>query len=215
MHNIPLMLRCMARQLERRREPSVTEISAANDPYRVLVACILSLRTKDETTRRAAERLFAAADTPLAMTRLCASRIARLIYPVGFYRTKSRTLRQISKRIIKDFGGRVPSSEEGLLSLKGVGRKTANLVLGLGWGVPAICVDTHVHRISNRLGWVRTSHPHQTEIALTKVVPRRLWIALNTLLVGFGQHICTPLSPCCSLCSVRRFCKRVGVERFR
>ncbi|MDD5255881.1 MAG: endonuclease III, partial [Candidatus Omnitrophica bacterium] len=185
--------------------PSVTGISLRKDPFQVLVSCILSLRTKDKTTLEASERLFARASTPAGIAKLSSLRIERLIYPVGFYRVKSKVIRGLSRRIVKEFDGRVPHTLPGLLQFKGVGRKTANLVLGLGYGIPAICVDTHVHRISNRLGWVRTSSPEDTEKALAALFPRRLWIRLNTLLVGFGQHVCLPVLPHCSGCRVDRF----------
>lgn len=196
-------------------EPSVTGFSRSNDPYLVLISCILSLRTKDKTTLEAAGRLFQVAYTPQQMVRLSPVGIRKLIYPVGFYRNKSRTILEISRKIISDFAGNVPDTPEGLLGLRGVGRKTANLVLGLGYGIPAICVDTHVHRISNRLGWVRTGQPAQTEEALKRILPQNQWIGINTLLVKFGQNICLPVSPYCSRCPVYKLCKRVGVKRSR
>jgi endonuclease-3 len=149
------------------------------------------------------------------MSALSPQRIAKLIYPVGFYRTKARHILEISRRLINEFDGRVPDDLEGLLSLKGVGLKTANLVLGLGYGIPAICVDTHVHRISNRLGWIKSRTPQETEPALRQIIPKKYWIALNTIMVTFGQNVCKPVSPRCSLCSVRRLCKRIGVTTWR
>ena len=178
----------------------------------MLVSCILSLRTKDKTTVEASLRLFKAADTPRKMLRLPAPRIEKLIYPVGFYRNKAKVILGASRRITDEFRGRVPATLESLLSLKGVGRKTANLVLGLGFNIPAICVDTHVHRISNRLGWVKTKTPEETEKALEKVIPRSHWIDLNTILVTFGQNLCLPVSPFCSRCPVFKSCKRRGVR---
>jgi endonuclease-3 len=141
--------------------------------------------------------------------------IARLIYPAGFYRTKARHLRQAGGLLVERHDGRVPDSMEELLALPGVGRKTANLVRNLGFGLPGICVDTHVHRISNRLGWVRTRNPLETERALEKVLPRRYWIPVNGLLVAFGQRLCTPQSPRCSQCPIRARCARIGVTRSR
>lgn len=195
--------------------PWVTKVSEKKDPYRILISCLLSLRTKDSTTAQASQRLFKLADTPQKMLKTSLACLQRLIYPVGFYRNKAKVIHKVSREILERFAGRIPSTAEELLSLKGVGRKTANLVLGLGFGVPAICVDTHVHRISNRLGWVKTKSPHQTEEALAGIVPKDYWIRLNTLLVAFGQNICMPVSPFCSKCYVRRFCKRVGVLRYR
>lgn len=195
--------------------PIVTVVARKKDPYLVLISCMLSLRTKDKTTQEASRRLFAAARTPSAMAALSPGKIKRLIYPVGFYRTKARAIKKASAMIIEHFDGRMPRDIDGLLRLPGVGRKTANLVLGLGFGIPAICVDTHVHRISNRLGWVRTASPEETEAALRKVIARGSWIELNTILVTFGQNICVPVSPWCSRCSVSDFCRRIGVKKYR
>jgi endonuclease-3 len=185
------------------------------DPFRVLVACILSLRTQDATTGPAAARLFALADTPAAMLVLPAHRIERLIYPVGFYRTKARVILGLCRDLLDRFGGRVPDDIDALLTLKGVGRKTANLVVTMGYGKPGICVDTHVHRISNRLGYVRTRDPEATEMALRARLPKRYWIGYNDLLVAFGQNVCTPISPRCSACPVSALCRRVGVTSAR
>ncbi len=195
--------------------PVVTVFAGSGDPYLVLISCILSLRTKDKTTVEASKRLFDLADTPQKMINIPKAKLEKLIYPVGFYRTKAKVIAGINRRLIDDFRGRVPDTISGLLSLKGVGRKTANLVLGLGFGIPAICVDTHVHRISNRLGWVKTSSPDQTEKELAKIIPKKYWIELNTLLVTFGQNICQPVSPFCGRCAVREFCPRIGVSRSR
>jgi endonuclease-3 len=179
------------------------------------VACILSLRTQDTTTGPAAARLFAVADTPASLLRVPPREIERLIYPVGFYRTKARVLLGLCRDLLERFGGRVPDDIDELLTLKGVGRKTANLVVTMGYGKPGICVDTHVHRISNRLGYVRTRDPEATEMALRARLPRRFWIGYNDLLVAFGQNVCTPLSPHCSTCPVTALCRRVGVGSWR
>ncbi len=194
----------------------MAEVAAERrDPFRVLIACLLSLRTKDETTGPAAARLFALADTPEAMRRLPAKRIERAIFPVGFYRTKARVLLGVCRDLLERFGGQVPDDIDRLLTLKGVGRKTANLVVTQGFNKPGICVDIHVHRISNRLGYVKTKNPTETETALRKRLPRRYWIGYNDLLVSFGQNICHPVSPRCSQCPVRPRCARVGVTRWR
>lgn len=197
-------------------EPVVERIgSRSRDPFRVLISCLLSLRTKDEVTDAASRRLFARASTPQQLLALTPAQIRRLIYPVGFYRTKARRIHQICQHLIGRFRGRVPESLEELLTLPGVGRKTANLVMAVGFGRPAICVDVHVHRISNRLGYVRTRNPLETEMTLRKKLPRRYWIPYNALLVRFGQKICRPVSPWCSRCPVRRHCARVGVTQSR
>jgi endonuclease-3 len=188
---------------------------SGRDPFRVLIGCLLSLRTRDETTGPATARLFALADTPATLAALSARRIERAIFPVGFYRTKARTLRAVCRELLARFDGTVPSDLDALLTLPGVGRKTANLVVTFAFRLPGICVDTHVHRITNRLGFVATRSPDETEIALRARLPRRHWIGLNDLLVAFGQNVCQPLSPHCSRCPVRRPCRRVGVGRSR
>ncbi len=187
----------------------------SRDPFRVLIGCLISLRTKDEVTAEASARLFRLARTPRAMLRLPAARIARAIYPAGFYRTKARTIKGVCRTLLEAHGGTVPDDLETLLTLKGVGRKTANLVLTTGYGKPGICVDTHVHRISNRLGLVTTKTPEQTEFALRQLLPRRHWIPYNDLLVAFGQNVCQPVSPRCSTCPVNGLCPRIGVTRHR
>lgn len=185
------------------------------DPYRVLISTLLSLRTQDQTTAPAAKRLFALADTPQAMLRLDLQTIAQAIYPVGFYRTKAQQILAISQRLLDEFAGRVPDDIDTLLTFHGVGRKTANLVLAEGYGIPAICVDTHVHRISNRWGYVKTKDPLATEMALRQKLPQEYWIEYNPTLVALGQYLCKPTSPICSQCPVTPFCKRVGVQRSR
>jgi endonuclease-3 len=187
----------------------------SRDPYRVLISTLLSLRTLDQTTGPAAQRLFALADTPEAMLRLEQQTIERAIYPVGFYRTKAVQILTLSRRILEEFGGRVPDDIDVLTTFHGVGRKTANLVLAEGYGIPAICVDTHVHRISNRWGYVRTKNPLGTEMALRKKLPRQYWIPYNPSLVALGQHRCKPTSPMCSQCPVTHLCPRIGVQRSR
>ncbi|MCA9414516.1 MAG: endonuclease III, partial [Candidatus Omnitrophica bacterium] len=196
---------------------SVTEISAAHraSPFRVLISCIISLRTKDEVTAAASKRLFELADTPKELLRLRTSTIEKAIFPCGFYRNKAKTLREISKHLIDRFEGRVPDTIEDLLTLKGVGRKTANLVVTLGHAKPGICVDIHVHRITNRWGYVKTKNPDETEAALRAKLPKRYWIPINDLLVVYGQKVCRPVSPFCSECGIAKHCAKVGVEKFR
>jgi len=196
--------------------PIVTLMSqTGSDPFKILVATVLSLRTKDEVTAKAAERLFQVADTPEKLLKLEEDEIASLIYPVGFYRRKAKNLREIAKILIEKYGGKVPDDLEELLKLPGVGRKTANLVVTLGYGKPGICVDTHVHRIMNRLGYVKTKTPEETEFALREKLPREFWIEINDLLVSLGQHICHPTSPKCSQCPVEPYCPKIGVKRSR
>ena len=185
------------------------------DPFKILIGCLLSLRTKDETTGPAAARLFALAGTAEAMLQLPVEHIAKAIYPVGFYRTKATTILDICRTLVERYGGQVPDTMEGLLDLKGVGRKTANLVLTMGFQKPAICVDTHVHRISNRWGYVRTKTPEDTEFALRRKLPPAYWMMYNDLLVSFGQNICKPISPRCGQCPLAEGCPKVGVTQHR
>jgi endonuclease-3 len=196
--------------------PVLTLMAAEKgDPFLTLIGCILSLRTKDETTAIAAPRLFARADTPAAMLDLAAEEIATLIYPVGFYRTKAQVVHGICRDLIEKFGAKVPDRIDDLITLKGVGRKTANLVVTEAFGKPGICVDTHVHRISNRWGLVKAPTPDKTEVALRAVLPRRYWIEYNSLLVAFGQTLCQPVSPWCSRCPIAHRCPRIGVVHSR
>jgi len=187
----------------------------SRDPFRILISCLISLRTKDEVTAAASARLFRLATVPRSMAELSPAVIARAIYPAGFYRTKAKTIRGICRTLLERHGGKVPDTMEELLALKGVGRKTANLVLTVGFGKPGICVDTHVHRISNRLGIVTAKTPEHTEFALRRVLPARHWIPYNDLLVTFGQNVCKPISPLCNTCPVREFCPRIGVGKHR
>jgi endonuclease-3 len=195
---------------------TLTEIQQTDrSPFQLLVSCVISLRTKDEVTRAASRRLFALATTPEELVNVAEDRIAEAIYPAGFYRTKARQLGRIATLIRDHHDGQVPPSRDHLLALPGVGPKTANLVLGLGFGVPAICVDTHVHRISNRLGLVDTATPEATESALSDVLPEAYWIRINDLLVTFGQNRCHPVSPRCTGCPLDDLCPRTGVGRHR
>lgn len=210
------LLRALEHEAQRWNAPIIALMATQkNDPFRTLIGCILSLRTKDEVTAVAAARLFERAATPGAMLSLSLDEISKLIYPVGFYRSKARVIHGICRDLIEKFGGRVPNRIEQLLELGGVGRKTANLVVTQAFRKPGICVDTHVHRISNRWGLVRTRTPEQTEMALRKVLPRRYWLDYNTILVAFGQTVCQPVSPWCSRCPVAMRCPKIGVTRSR
>ena len=184
-------------------------------PFEILVSTLLSLRTQDQVTAAAADRLFEVARTPRAILKLPLDELEGLIYPVGFYPTKARRLKSICRILVDEYDEKVPDSMERLLALPGVGRKTANLVLVEGFGQEAICVDTHVHRISNRIGFVRTRDPEQTEFALREKLPRQYWVIYNEILVAFGQTLCRPLSPLCSRCAVRDMCQRIGVTKSR
>lgn len=192
--------------------PSVSLIAQqSNDPFRILIATIISLRTKDGVTLDASKRLFALATDPKSMLKLSASEIEKALYPAGFYKTKAKTIRQISSILLEKHQAKVPNNQKELLALPGVGIKTANLTLNLGFGIDAICVDCHVHQIANRMNWVSTKTAEQTELALQKVMSKRFWIPLNELLVRYGQLICTPVSPFCSKCPKTGSCPKTGV----
>jgi endonuclease-3 len=197
--------------------PVVTKISKKENrnPYLVLVGTLLSLRTKDELTEKVMDRLIKEIRTPEEMLSFPIEKLRELIYPVGFYKNKSTVLKNVSKMIIDVYGGKVPDSIDELLKIKGIGRKTANLVMTEGYNKLGICVDTHVHRISNRIGIVMTKNPHQTEEVLRKVLPKKYWIIYNTLLVTFGKNICKPISPHCSICPISHLCNKTGVLRYR
>lgn len=202
---------------ESMEEPSVTKISkqTKRDPFRVLISCLISLRTKDEVTLEASGRLFARADTPEKMLSLPKEEIAKLIYPAGFYKTKSETVLNICRILCDEYESRVPDSIEELIKFKGVGRKTANLVIVEGYGEPAVCVDTHVHRIFNRLGYVKTKNPDKTEEALRKHLPKEYWVRINEILVAYGKEVCRPISPFCSSCRISPYCDKVSVDSRR
>ena len=210
------IIRLLEKELEQRELPIVSQLAEEHrDPFEILISTLLSLRTKDEVTAVATERLFALASTPEEMLRLSEAEIRKAIYPVGFYRKKAETIRHVCRDLIERFHSRVPDSIDELLTLKGVGRKTANLVVSLGFNGAGLCVDTHVHRISNRLGYVRTKTPEETEFALREKLPPEYWSRYNTLLVAFGRNTCRPVSPFCSSCPVAVYCDRVGVTRSR
>jgi len=205
----------LRRFVRRFRPTTLAVVERERDPFRLLVACVISLRTRDAVTAEASARLFTRAPDARSLARLPEATIAELIRPAGFYRTKAKQIRRIAETVAARPDGQPPATRDELLELPGVGRKTANLVLGLGFGVPAICVDTHVHRIPNRWGWVRTKTPFESETALEALLPRRWWIPVNDLLVTFGQNVCQPVSPLCSGCPLGGDCHRVGVKKSR
>jgi endonuclease-3 len=211
-NEIHAAIRILRREVPQWETPIVTLMAETyGSPFRVLISCILSLRTQDATTAQASHRLFALADTPQKMLKLSPRTITKAIFPVGFYRTKTKVILEICRALVNDYGGKVPDDIDELLKFKGVGRKTANLVVTLGYRKPGICVDTHVHRISNRWGYIKTTTPEKTEYALREKLPKQYWIEYNDLLVSFGQHLCRPISPMCSDCPVEKYCDKVGV----
>lgn len=196
--------------------PAVSLVAVEKqDPFSVLISTVISLRTKDDVTLNASQRLLSKAPTPQRMLELDEDSVAELIYPAGFYKRKASQIRQISQILVDKYDGKVPDNVEELMALPGVGIKTANLTLNLGFGIDAICVDCHVHQISNRLGWIMTKTPEESEKALMKIMPKRFWIPLNELLVSYGQEICTSVSPKCSMCPENLRCPKIGVVRSR
>lgn len=197
--------------------PSVTTVAEhyRNDPWAVLASTIISLRTKDEVTLTASKRLLEKASSPAELNNLKESEIEKLIYPAGFYRNKSSSLKKIASILLEKYDGMVPSSMDELLALPGVGRKTANLVLNEAFCIDAVCVDIHVHRISNRCGWLTSKNPDETEMILRDILPLKYWKKINYILVLYGQNLCRPVSPYCSQCVIRKFCSRSGVDRSR
>ena len=197
------------------REPIVSKVARTSDAFQVLVSIMLSLRTKDSVTEEASRRLFALAPTPEQMVRASVEEIEKAIFPVGFYKTKARNILEVSRILLDTYGGRVPDDMDKLLSLPGVGRKTANLVIILAFHGLGICVDTHVHRITNRWGYVATRNPDETEMRLREKLPVKYWTVINDYLVPYGQFICAPMSPFCSRCRLAGFCGRIGVKKSR
>ncbi len=214
--DINKIIKILKKSIKQWTVPIVTQVAEdGRDPFKVLISCILSLRTKDDTTAAASSRLFKITDNPAKMLKIKDRTMEKTIYPVGFYRTKTRNIKSICRILVDKYKSRVPDEIDELLKLKGVGRKTANLVVTLGYNKLGICVDTHVHRISNRLGYISTTTPEKTEFALRKRLPQKHWIIYNDLLVTFGQNLCKPISPVCSICPIYNYCNRVGVLKSR
>lgn len=210
--NIHDIIRILQKEVRKWETPAVTKVAEkTRDPFKVLISCILSLRTKDSTTAEASRRLFSLADTPDEMLKIPVEKIEQAIFPVGFYRTKAKNIIEICKALKESYNSIVPDSIDELLKLKGVGRKTANLVVTVGYDKDGICVDTHVHRISNRWGYINTKTPEKSEEALRKKLPKKYWKIYNDLLVTFGQNLCKPISPICSQCMIAVYCDRKGV----
>jgi endonuclease-3 len=211
--DIHFIIQILRKEVQQWEEPVVGHFKET--PFKALISCLLSLRTQDKTTHGASTRLFSLAQTPKEMLTLPVPKIERAIYPVGFYRTKAKNIHEICKILLDSYDGKVPDSIDELLKLPGVGRKTANLVITIGYNKLGICVDTHVHRISNRLGYVKTKTPEETEMALRKKLPERYWMEYNDLLVTYGQNLCKPISPFCSRCKIRPYCDRRGLTHTR
>jgi endonuclease-3 len=215
-NDIATVIDLLVKELKKEKLPIVSDLAEKeSDPFQILISTLLSLRTKDEVTEVATRRLFVLASTPSEMLKLSEDQIINAIYPVGFYRNKTKTILHVCRELIEKYNSHVPDTIEELLTLKGIGRKTANLVVTLGYNGKGICVDTHVHRISNRLGYVKTKTPEETEFTLRKKLPNQYWTIYNTIMVAFGRNICRPVSPLCSKCPVSDYCDKAGVTRSR
>ena len=215
--NIDKIISLLKKEIKQFENPIATEIGErTKDPFLVLISCILSLRTKDTTSGPAAKRLFLLAKTPKEMLKLSNKKIEKLIFPVGFYPTKARYIKKTCKILIEKYDGKVPDNEEELLKLPGIGRKCMGIVMCYGFFKTGyLPIDTHCHRIPNRLGWIKTKTPEKTEIALTKIIPKRYWHDLNNLLVAHGQNVCVPVSPFCPKCFIKNYCQRIGITKSR
>ena len=186
-----------------------------NHAFKILISCLLSLRTKDANTEKTSKKLFKVASTPQAIAKIPLRKLEKLIYSSGHYKKKARTLKYVSKYLLKHHKGKVPSTEQELLAIKGIGRKTANIVLSFAYGKDVLPIDTHCHRIPNRIGWIKTSKPEDTEKALEKILLRKYWREFNAIFVLFGKTICLPVSPLCSKCPIRKYCRKINVKKSR
>lgn len=205
----------LLKEYKKYRKPTVRRSSKSKNAFKVLITCLLSLRTQDKNTETASKRLFREAKTPEEILKLPLRKLENLIYSSGHYRKKARVLKHVSKEILKRFNGKVPDNKEDLLSIKGIGPKTSNIILSFVYGKLVLPIDVHCHRVPNRLGWIKTKTPEQTEKALEKILPKRYWREFNTVIILHGKNICKPISPLCSKCVVRKYCKRAGVTRSR
>ncbi len=215
MKDVETIMNILFKEFKAYRQPTIRRTSAKKNPFKTLITCLLSLRTKDENTEKVSKSLFSVIETPKDIIKLPIKKLEKLIFSSGHYKKKSRTLKHVCKVLIKEFDGKVPKTKEELLSIKGIGPKTANIVLCFAYGKCVIPVDTHVHRIPNRLGWVKTKKPEDTEVKLMEIVPKKYWKEINTTFVLFGKKICVPISPKCSICPVNKLCPKNGVKKFR
>ncbi len=213
--NIPGIMDTLAEHFNYDERTTLNRMRKKPDPFKILISCLLSLRTQDKNTEIVSKNLFDVADTPGKILRLPTVKLEKLIFSSGHYRKKTQTLKHVSKVLIEKFNSKVPDTKEELLSIKGVGPKTANIVLSFAFQKPVLPIDTHCHRIPNRLGWVKTKKPEKTEIELEKILPKKYWLEFNALFVLFGKTICQPISPWCSKCPVEKYCAKIGVNRSR
>jgi endonuclease-3 len=214
--NIPQTMQILEKYFDYKERTTLNRMRKSNESaFKILISCLLSLRTQDKNTEIASSRLFAVAQTPKEIIKLPIKKLEKLIYSSGHYKKKARVLKSVSSEILNRFNNKVPETREDLMSIKGVGPKTANIVLNFAFDQDVLPIDTHCHRIPNRLGWVKTKKPEQTEIELTKILPKKYWKEFNGVFVLFGKTICQPISPWCSKCPVKKYCKRVGITRSR
>ncbi len=214
-NNIIPTVKILAQKYNAIDKTTLNRMRVKPNPYKILISCLLSLRAKDETTERISKELYKIVETPQEMLDISTPELEKIIFSTGHYKKKAQVLKSVSKELIEKFNSKVPNTREDLLSIKGVGPKTTNIVLSFAFNKPVIAVDTHVHRIPNRMGWLETKTPEQTEIKLYEIIPKEYWADLNAVLVQFGRNICQPVSPWCSKCPVQRYCKKVNVKRSR
>lgn len=214
-NRVEKIMRTLVKEFKPYRKPTVRRTSAQKNPFKTLITCLLSLRTQDENTAKASASLFKVADTPEKIIKLPNKKLEKLIYSSGYYKNKAKSIKHVSKVLLDKYNGKVPKTREELLSIKGIGPKTSNIVLCFAYGKNVIPVDTHVHRIPNRLGWVKTKNPEQTEIKLMKIIPKKYWKKVNTTFILFGKNICLPISPKCSICPIKKLCPRISVKKSR
>ncbi len=213
--NIEKTMKILIKEYPSNEKTTLNRMRKKPDAFKILISCLLSLRTQDKNTETASKKLFAVADTPEKIVRLPVKRLEKLIFSSGHYKKKARTLKHVSKEILERFNRKVPETKEELLSIKGIGPKTANIVLAFAFNKNVLPIDTHCHRIPNRLGWIKTKTPEQTEAELEKILPKKYWNEFNAIFVQFGQTICHPISPWCSRCPVEEYCKKRNVEKRR
>jgi endonuclease III len=214
-NNIIAVMKILSKKYNSNIETTLNRMRQKPDPFKILVSCLLSLRTRDENTERASNKLFAVANTPKEILGISLKKLEKLIFSSGHYKKKARTLKHVSQVLIEQFDSRVPSTREELLSINGIGPKTANIVLAFAFGKKVLPIDIHCHRIPNRLGWIETKTPEQTEEVLEKILPKKYWTEFNAIFVQFGREICQPISPKCSGCPISKYCKGIGVIRSR
>lgn len=213
--NIPKVMNILEEKFRDRGRTTLNRMRERPNAFKILIACLLSLRAKDEVTEKISEELFKIADTPEKISKLQTKKLEKIIFSTGHYHKKTRTLKHVSNDLIKRFHGKVPENKEDLMSIKGIGQKTSNIVLNFAFNKDFIPIDTHCHKITNRLGWVKTKNADETEIEIMKILPKKYWKEFNGIFVLFGRTICVPVSPFCSKCPIKKYCKKIGVKKSR